>query len=61
MLIDALQVDEIITQFEPEDFEEEVATTKLAQLAQVARVCDAAQKSEEVPVQTTEKVKDKIL
>ena len=42
------KVDEIITQFEPEDFEEDVAQNKLVKLADEARVCDVAAKPEEV-------------
>ena len=50
----SMKVDEIITQFEVEDFMEEVANDKLVKLAEEAKVCDI--KTEDVPVQTTEKV-----
>merc|ERR1719474_707799 len=51
---ESFKVDEVITQFQPEDFEEEVVQSRLAQLVTEAQQCDAEVKTEEVTIATAD-------
>ena len=53
---ESFKVDEIITQFQPEDFDETVVQSRLAQLVTEAQQMDVAEQTQEIQLATADQV-----